>query len=62
MVEILGNAHLKVQKDVDLGVFKLVDHLSNPGVVQEVYVLKPACTSLVESACPLVARPREPPK
>ena len=38
----LGREYLEIQKDVNLGVLKLVDHLCDPGVVQEIYVLKPA--------------------
>lgn len=38
----LGREYLEIQKDVNLGVLKLVDHLCDPGVVQEINVLKPA--------------------
>lgn len=35
-----ARAHLKVVKDVYLGVLELVDHLGHPGIVQEVNVLQ----------------------
>ena len=35
-------AHLNAQKDDDVSVLKLVDHLGCPRIVEKVYVLKPA--------------------
>lgn len=42
--------YLNAKEDIDGSVLKLVDHLRRPGVVQEVYVLEPACSAGVRPA------------